>query len=237
MAREHHLTSLSVSNLNKAELAQFVTRFLDDLAKSGLSTANDDIITKLLAELRKQLPALQKALVQVQASDKTKSLIQADKDRDNDLKALRAGLKAHRTAKKEATKAAYTSLSLLFDSVKTAERASYEEETALINGFLAKLAVEPYLAQVRTLGLQAFVDNLAESNAAFNTLFASRSKDDLSKVSYDSKALKQALIDPYQDLANYILVLARVKGDKASKDLLKVVNNSRQYYADHTSRR
>lgn len=237
MTREQQLAHLSVTGLNKAELSQFISRFLDDLTKSGINTSGDDIITKLLAELRKQLPALQKAVVQVQASDKTKRLVAADRERDDDLKALRAALSAHRTTKKEANKVAYASLKLLFEEVKTADKASYEEETALMTGFLAKLAAEPYLAQVRTLGLQGFVDNLTESNTAFNTLFASRSKEELTKVSYDSKALKQAVIDPYLDLSSYVLVLARVKGDKPSKDLLKILNNSRKYYADLLAKR
>lgn len=232
MSKDLKLAPLSVTSLNKAELVQLVTRFLDDLAKSGLVTNTDPIMTKLLSELRKNLPALQKILVQVRGSQTTALIATADRARDDDLKALMASVKPYRTSKREAQKEAYRSLSLLLNTVKTAHKASYEEETALVNGLLAKLGAEPYQAQVRTLGLQGFVDNLSDSNTAFNTLFANRSQEELTKVSYDSKALKKAVSQPYSDLVAYVDILARVKGDKPSKDLLQVINNSRRYYAE-----
>lgn len=226
------LIAFQARRLHHAEYAQFISRFLDDLDKSGLRYNTDEVLTQAVAQVRTKLPAFKKALEQVRASDKTELLAEKDKQRDNDFRVLKDSLKLYRHSRKPAEQAAYTSLNLLFKQHKLTHRTSYEAETTLLTALLDKLALAPYQEQVTTLGIKKFVDNLAESNSAFDTLFASRSKENLTKVSYDTKALRAELATAYQQVADYIQLMSQLKALKLYKDLLDVVNNSRAYYAD-----
>lgn len=230
------LHPVALTRLTHADFGQFIHRFLDDLDKSGLRYNTDESLVALVNQLKTQLPVYKKSLEQVRASDKTKSIAQADKERDDDLQALQNALKAFRSTKRPNEAEAYTSLNLLFKQYKEADSRNYEAQTLLVATLLEKLATAPYQAQVTLLGLKRFVDSLAESNAAFEAIYASRSKDQLTKVSYDVKELRSQLQFTYQLVADYINITAQVKSLKLYKDLLGVVNNSRKAYADILAR-
>lgn len=230
------LVAFRVSSLRSAELSQFLTRFLDDLGKSGLDYASDDVLVRLTQDIRDKLPNLQSSLEQVRSSSKTLSLSEADNLRDSDIQALQAGITPYRASKRPAEQSAYRELKALFSTYKGISRANYEEETALVTSLLEKLSASPYQEAVTELGLTKFVTNLRESQQAFNDLFGSRSEDRLKQVSYDTKALRQAILKPYQDLSDYVSILSRVKSDQLYTDFLGVLNNSRKYYADMKAR-
>ncbi|HEM3202016.1 TPA: hypothetical protein U0910_000007 [Streptococcus suis 8830] len=230
------IQKLYTSRLRHPEFAQLVVRFLDDLDKKGLSVAKEDIVEKLLTDLRTNLPHFQQSLEQVRASEKSVSISEADEQRDADFQALRDSIKPYRVSKREAEKSAYASLKLLFDQYKDTAKANYEQETALLTSLLEKLR-SSYSDQISVLEIEKFVSNLEESHRDFETRFSSRSQESLTKVSYDVKALRKAVLTPYQDLTEYLAIMVRVKDEALYKDLLEVLNNSRKYYADILSRR
>ncbi len=80
------IQKLYTSRLRHPEFAQLVVRFLDDLDKKGLSVAKEDIVEKLLTDLRTNLPHFQQSLEQVRASEKSVSISEADEQRDADFK-------------------------------------------------------------------------------------------------------------------------------------------------------
>ena len=125
----------------------------------------------------------------------------------------------------------------MFDQYKDAHQKHYEEETALVVSLLDKLKTAPYKEQVGTLALGKFVENLTESHSAFEQLFASRSQEKLQKVSYDVKRLRKEVATPYQQLADYVVILHQVKDDSFYATFLSVLNNSRKHYADVLARR
>ncbi|WP_438827337.1 DUF6261 family protein [Streptococcus suis] len=133
------IQKLYTSRLRHPEFAQLVVRFLDDLDKKGLSVAKEDIVEKLLTDLRTNLPHFQQSLEQVRASEKSVSISEADEQRDADFQALRDSIKPYRVSKREAEKSAYASLKLLFDQYKDTAKANYEQETALLTSLLEKL--------------------------------------------------------------------------------------------------
>ena len=225
------LVNVQVSSLRHAEFTQFITRFLDDVEKEALDFKNEDVITALVKKIKAA------SLGQIRASEKSASISAADELRDADLQALRDALKPYRAAKREEEKAAYASLKRLFDQYKDAHQKHYEEETALIVSLLDKLKTAPYKEQVGTLALGKFVENLTESHSAFEQLFASRSQEKLQKVSYDVKRLRKEVVTPYQQLADYVVILHQVKDDSFYATFLSVLNNSRKHYADILARR
>lgn len=231
------LQSLAMTRLVNAELAQFLTRFVEDVEGSSSRYKTDDSLVGLLNRLKTQLVPFKQSLEQVRASDKTQAIAKSDRLRDDDLKALGQALKAFRLSKRPQEQEAYTSLNLLFKNYRTSTERHYEAQTALVHSLLEKLATAPYKEQVTLLGLNRFVTNLAESNAAFDELFTSRSRDKLTKVSYDAKQLRQELLFTYNLLADYINITAQVKQTKPYTDLLPVVNHSRKIYAELLKRK
>ena len=235
--KQEKLIGLRTGHLRHAEFTQFITRFLDDVEKEALDFKNEDVITALVKKIKAALPAYQASLGQIRASEKSASISAADELRDADLQALRDALKPYRAAKREEEKAAYANLKRLFDQYKDAHQKHYEEETALIVSLLDKLKTAPYKEQVGTLALGKFVENLTESHSAFEQLFASRSQEKLQKVSYDVKRLRKEVAMPYQQLADYVVILHQVKDDGFYATFLSVLNNSRKHYADVLARR
>lgn len=156
------------------------------------------------------------------------------------VKKIKAALPAYQASLgqiRASEKSAYASLKRLFDQYKDAHQKHYEEETALVVSLLDKLKTAPYKEQVGTLALGKFVENLTESHSAFEQLFASRSQEKLQKVSYDVKRLRKEVATPYQQLADYVVILHQVKDDSFYATFLSVLNNSRKHYADILARR
>ena len=126
-------------------------------------------------------------------SEKSSTITEADQLRDEDFQALREAIKPYRNSRRENEKAAYKTLDLLFDQYKKATKVSYEEESALLNSLLEKLRKAEYQSAIETLGIGRFMNNLTESQAAFEKVFSDRSQENLAKVSFDTKATAQGL--------------------------------------------
>lgn len=231
------LTSLNHNNLRHAEASQFLTRFLDDLDKSGLDLSADQVLVDLVARLRTDLRPLARSLDQVRSNVKSADIAKADEQRDRDFQALKDSLRPYRTSREAAEQAAYTSLKTLFDQHKLTAKTNYEAQTALLTTLLGQLASAPYADQMTELGMTKFANKLRTSQAAFEAVFSARSQEELAKPSYDVKALRKTAFATYQNLTDYTAVLARVKDEKVHTDLLAVLNNSRAYYADLLARR
>ena len=231
------LHSLNFTRLTYPETAQFVGRTIEDIEQSGLRLNTDESLAPLLNQCKTVLATFKASIKQVRASDKTVSLAKLDRERDEDFKALLSALKAFRTSKREPEQKAYTSLDLLTKTYRKSSDKHYEAQTLLFANFLDKLATAPYKEQVRLLGLQRFVDNLAESNTAFNALYVSRSKEKLTKVAEKTSDLKDQLIFNYNLLADYINIMAQVKKTKLYTDLLTIINHDRKTYADLIARK
>ncbi|ERT67820.1 hypothetical protein D8M41_07775 [Rothia sp. HSID18069] len=237
MPAKQTLLNLQTSSLRYAEFSQFIARFLDDVEKENLDVKKEEILSNLLGQLKTNLPAYQASLGQVRVSEKSSTITEADQLRDEDFQALREAIKPYRNSRRENEKAAYKTLDLLFDQYKKATKVSYEEESALLNSLLEKLRKAEYQSAIETLGIGRFMNNLTESQAAFEKVFSDRSQENLAKVSFDTKQLRKDLAVPYQQLSDYVAILAQLKEDAIYQKTLSVLNNSRKYYADVLARR
>jgi hypothetical protein len=55
-------------------------------------------------------------------------------------------------------------------------------------------------------------------------------------VVYDAKALRKAILDTYKDLAEFVLVIAKRRNTQYYLDILTVINNGREYFANILAR-
>lgn len=226
------LSPLNVNRLRHAEFGQLIVRFFEDFANANLNAETDSDFKTVFDALKSNITTFNAALDQVSASEETKKIADADKERDADFQALKTAIKPYRNAKAEEDKTAYQSLTILFSEYKGVEATNYEEETNRLNNLLTRLNAEPYKAHIATLGITKFVGYLSESNKAFNDIFAQRSHHTSQKIVYDVKTLRKTLADDYRKLTTYIASLAEMKQNAFYKDTLNIINNGRKYFDD-----
>ena len=231
------LTPLYTQGLHHAEFGQFIIRLYEDFGKTTLDASYDADFKSMFDGLQSQITIYNKALDQVRASEESKKIAEADRNRDADLQALKDSIKPYRNAKNETEKNAYTAIKIVLDQYKGVENNAYEEETIKINTLVTKLQSSDYTTHIATLGISKFVTQLSASNITFNDLFAHRSYQTSQKETYDVKALRKVMTADYNTLANYIVALANVKTDPFYKEVLTVINNSRKYFSDVLARR
>src|SRR5690606_8795297 len=120
---------LYYQNLRHPEFGQLIVRFFEDFSKTSLSPNTDPDFKRMFDSLQAQLPAYNRALDQVRASEESEKIEHADAERDRDLQALRDAIKPNRNARSQAERDAYTAVKLLLNEYRKVENASFEEET------------------------------------------------------------------------------------------------------------
>ncbi|TXF79042.1 DUF6261 family protein [Chryseobacterium sp.] len=223
---------LNYQSLRHPEFGQLIVRFFEDFGQTSLQTATDPDFKRMFDSLQTKLPTYNRALDQMRASEESAKIAHADAERDRDLQALRDAIKPYRNARSQAERDAYTAVKLLLNEYRQVENASFEEETNRLNTLCERLLSADHSMHLASLGIVKFVNQLDSSNTAFNDLFSTRSFKASQKVTYDVKALRNALLEEYRQMVDYITTLANVKNDAFYRDLFAVMNNGRQYYAD-----
>lgn len=231
------LTSLNLKRLKNTEMAQFLTRFLDDLDRSGLRYTNDELLASLVTKLRQETATYKEAVKPIRVSNKSSLIRESDERRQRAIQALKESIRAHRYSTTEPLRSDYNNLKLLLTHYQGGGRHNYEEQSILISKLLGKLTTSPHKEEVATLGIKPFVDQLNTVQQEFETLFASRSKEQIDRPTYDLTALRQQVLEAYRLVVDYIELMNRAKSLKLYKDLLVVANNSRHYYADLLAKR
>lgn len=226
------ISPLNLHKMYNSEFGQLIVRFFEDFEKTSLSASADPDFKKLYDALEDQLPAYNAALDQVRASEESKRIEELDNERDADLQALRDALKPYRNAKTAIETDAYNVLNLLLKEYKDVENESYESQTNSVNQLVERLLSADYSAHVATLGIVKFVNHVSDSNTAFNDLFAERSYKNSQKVVYDVKQLRKKLASDYRDMYEYVAVMANVKDLPFYQEVLAVINNGRNYFAN-----
>lgn len=226
-----NLSPLNLSALHHSEFGQFITRFYEDFAQSGLDDNTDPDFKILFDGIQAQLPTFNGALKQIKASEESEKIAQLDKVRDDALQNLRNALKPYHSSKIPTEAEAYKSLSLLLAEYKETQNANYEAETNELNMLVSRLESSSYEQYVIELAIGKFVTRLKDANIAFNDLFSQRSFNVSQKVVYDVKALRKTLSDDYKIMAQYIAGQAPVKANTFYKDVLGIINNGRTYFS------
>ncbi|MBW8361132.1 MAG: hypothetical protein K0M56_02960 [Kaistella sp.] len=232
MMEKLKLAPLHYPGLRHAEFGQLIVRFFEDFGKTTLRADTDPDFKTMFDTLQAQLPTYNSALDQIRASAESGKIAEADAVRDRDIQALRDCIKPFRNSSLQAERDAYTAVKIILNEYRDVEDSSFEEETNRINTLTDTLLSADLSAHLASLGAVKFVNRLADSNSAFNDLFANRSFHTSQKITYDVKALRQTLLDDYRQMANYVTTLANVRNDAFYRELFAVLNNGRKYFGD-----
>ena len=122
------LVKPDLSKMHNAEFSQFLTRFFEDFAGSGIALDTDTTFKSLYESLKTKVTTYDKALEQVRGKEESKKISELDKVRDADMQALKDSIKPYRNAKTEAKQKAYHAIKLVLDNYKDVTKDTYEEE-------------------------------------------------------------------------------------------------------------
>lgn len=233
---KYSLTVLNTKNLPLVDAAQLLQRFVTQVDEEHLTLGGDEVIETLMSAIRTQLPLFQNSLNKVKGSSETSTLLDLDRERDQDLQVLFDAISLHRYTKDLNKKAAYDYLRRLFASYKGIKRADYERESALLTGLLKTLAQGEAKEAVEALNIKHYVTALENSQAAFEEIFSKRARVESKKVTIDSRQLRDDLLKSYRKLGLYLELRADVIKDPVAQNLLVAYNSGRKYLADKLAR-
>ena len=230
------LHSISVSQLLMLESGQFIKRLITDFDNSGLTASTDPEFALQLNELKAQLPTYTDALMQIQAKEESLYIAGLDLVRDRQFSAVRRAISAYEFSEDEREQVPYHRLMLMIAKYDRIETATYEAESLGLEKFIKEIR-EAADDAMNKLGLTKFIENLEIANDNFKNKFNQRSSENISTVHYNSKQLRKEIFSTYNDLASYVLIMAKRKKTPFFITLLEVVNNGRAYYADTLAHR
>lgn len=230
------LHPISVSQLLLLESGQFIKRLLTDFENSGLNPNEDAEFKSLLNDLSNKLPTYSDALMQVQAKEETKEIVALDVYRDHKYATVRRAASVFEYSDEEAELHAYHIISLIIKKFGSIETATYEAESMGIEQFIKEVRNSKDNA-MNVLGLAPHLERLEIANNDFGKKFDQRSTGNFSTVTYNSKALRKDIFTTYDELTDYVLIMAKRKKNAFFDKLLEVVNNGRAYFADTLARR
>lgn len=231
-----NLHSISVTQLQMLESGQFIKRLITDFNNSGLTASTDPEFELQLNELQAKLPTYTDALMQIQAKEESKEIAELDLLRDRKFSAVRRAISVYEFSEDQEEQAAYHRLMLIINKYNRIETATYEAESLGIIKFIKEIR-EAADDAMDKLVLTVFIDNLEEANDNFQNTFDQRSSENISTVHYNSKQLRKEIFTTYNDLASYVLIMAKRKKTPFFIKLMEVVNNGRAYYADTLAKR
>jgi hypothetical protein len=226
------LYSLNVGRLSYLDSGQFIVRYLTDFQNSGLNPATDPDFKIMHEALIAQSPLFNAALMQVRAKAESEALMALDIRRDQKLSTFRRALSVFEYTDVEAELAAYKLINIVLKTYKEIEKANFEAESLGLDNLVAALGNTANLPSIKVLKLEGHLNNLKVANDEFKAKFSTRSSKTISTVVYDTKKLRNTILDTYKNLAEYVLVMAKNKSKNAFySDLLTIINNGRAYFA------
>jgi hypothetical protein len=122
-----------------------------------------------------------------------------------------------------AIRAAAQRLCLVLDHYGNLAVLPYDEETASLMKFIDELRGR-YAADVKTLGIDAWVNALDEQNKAFDALKNKRTTTKANMPESNMKQERQQVDDAYRAIVKRINALAEVNGPKAYHGFIKELN-------------
>lgn len=229
------LQSLSLTRLTNLEFGQHVKSVKNGI--TALNTATDTGFTTYLAQLATNIDKYDKAMIQVQKSDETEKIAQADQVRDTAFSAMNRYLKVFELSENEDEVLAYKSLDTLLKTYKGIQSWNFEEESNGLDNLVNDLNNDKYLPSVTLINMTPYVTRIATRNEEFKTLFSGRTMEVASKEVFDVKQLRTDLKMTYSDMADYVLSMAKSKNTDEFNKALDVINTVRKYYADLLAKR
>lgn len=214
------VNDFSLIRLRNEEHFQFHTSFSDLVVATNATNLK---IEALFAVYQPQLANELKSLDVVRKSSISDDLLVADSDRDDTIRGFRNGVKSGLNHYDANVQAAAKRLQILLDTYGDLPTKNYDAETGAINSLVSDLK-GTYAADVATMGLTGWVNELAARNTAFDDLKNNRYSDEASKTMLHMKAERRKTDSIYRQITERINALIIVEGEAAYAGFVNELN-------------
>lgn len=169
------------------------------------------------------------ALNVLRSSAITDDLVVADDRRDSIYSGVAGTIRSALNHFKPEIRAAAARLQKLFDSYGNISEKPYDQETAAIYKLVEELQSH-YRADVATLGITEWVEELARLNKAFDTLKNERYTEEVVKPQQNLKLARIETDKAYRAIVKRINALIEVNGDTAYAGFVAELNQRIENY-------
>jgi ribosome maturation factor RimP len=229
--------TIQLSRLHYLELGQFINRALIDFSTSGVYLDQDPDLKAMVTDLSIQSSVFDASLMQIKAKAESELLFNLDTNRDEKVVTIRRAHAVYQYSKDIQIKAAFDLLKLVFKTYKNIEGASFEAESLGLDNFIKEMRSIKHFNAIQLLHLEVFLNELEQANNEFKATFNLRAMNTITATVYDTKTLRADITIAYNNLADYILVMAKTKKTPYYDNALTALNYGRKYFSDLMAKR
>lgn len=216
------LEKIGLTKLSNAMYGAFMEAFAGLIRDFGQETLG--IKQEEFKAFEKTLERMVDALGQLRKNEKTDSLQELDRQRDQLLTYLFAKILTESYAPEEHLQQAGEKLLELRKCYIDVSRKPLREETALIEGLLLDLEHEPTKSFITTLGLTFAVKQLKSLNSSFQEGLLERMNDQIEHPWLMSKAIRAELTAQYDFLSQKVYALWMIQKSEATEHFILQLN-------------
>lgn len=231
------LEPLRTTDLSNMEAGQIINRHLADLGTIAPTLLTNVPYNTYIQNLGAYRDTYEKALGQIQKSEKTQKISLADRGRDKAVTAFSYGLKFYAMSDEEEEVEASRGLRIIFDNFKKLTKLNYEAESIAIDKLVSELEKPAQQAKVSKLNMDRYVTRLKNTNGDFKTLFSNRMVNNAMTENYDMKNIRLETFKCYREFCTYVLAMAKALNSPLFTTSLDLLNTARSYYSDLLARR
>ena len=214
------ISDLSLSKLRNEEHFQFQTGFKELIIK-----LTPDILG-VGSQFSAYLPLYSneiEALNFVRKSDLTDALVECDAVRDNTCRGFTDFIKSACNHYNPMVKQSALRVQVVLDEFGNIAAKSFDEETAAIVSLNSKLN-QYYEADVETLGIAGWLEELQVNNESFEQLMRHRYSKEAIKTQLRMKSVRHEVDDAYRTIIDRINALIIVNGEANYKEFVDEMN-------------
>ena len=232
------LVTISLTRLTSLEFGQFISSTVSEIILvTAANPIKDDIFTKYLTDLGVKSTLLDKAVMQIRKNDETAKIAAQDVRRDHAVTTAHRANSVFEFTDDPDEHNAYLSVETVFITYKGIQDWDLPEETKGIEKMVTELTDEKHASFVELLGLTKHINKMQAENQALKSLFEGRSVGEAGKEVLDAKSIRKDTRILYEDMASYVLSIAKGSKQQEFINVLNVLNNIRKYYSDMLAKR
>ena len=232
-----NLYPITLGELSYVESGQFINRLLTDITETGFETGNDPDVKEMLINIQNESVVYNKALLQIRAREESLEIAKLDLHRDRKITTLRRMHSVAEYTDIPEEKKAYDIIGIVLKKFDRIEILNFEAESLSIDKLIEEITSPEYKPSADILKMLPHVDNLKVSNDKFKSVFNTRSVKEISEETFNTKQLKKNIFASYREFAEYAKLMANRRNTDYYINLLKIVNNGREYFANLIAKR
>lgn len=214
------ILDFSLSSLRNEEHHEFHADFFELVNRFASNVLE---IQPLFPSYSELFNAESDALNYIRKNDLTDEMMESDFARDTTYRGLVAAVRSacnHFNADKQK---AGERIQIVLDGFGNIADKSFEAETTSINNLVSKLNRD-YADDIALLGLNEWLDELVNRNAAFVAISNQRYTKETAKTQYRMKEIRLQVDAAYKAIVKRINALVEINGSSAYSDFIKELN-------------